>query len=349
MSNWTTDFFKRRIGETIIETTLLNCGYKVERLGCEIQPFSDNHDSTGTTCLPDLLVTAPIDEKRIYLDVKLQPSHPLKVRIEKARVEALKRSYPETLLIFVSAFNGSINCLEISDTALSDEQTDGKNCYELDLLSEVWKPLWEYFPLVEKGEKTDRLWQEMKSVLADFAGNRLMKSRDNGFFDEEREALKKYVEKHWHPGMLAQEIHGLNMPMADLDEIWKHALEIHAFRFAFEMCGDENLDHPAFSQIMDKVLGRIGDRFITIPYQDIKNALGAHPELYARIQVLEDEVRRTSPWDAAMFMMEGLLEIIPPGIGTAWVMPEKGSGTDPIEVDLRTILTLLQRRNCLYD
>jgi hypothetical protein len=47
--------------------------------------------------------------------------------------------------------------------------------------------------------------------------------------------------------------------------------------------------------------------------------------------------------------MEGLLELIPPGIGTAYILPEKDSSQRILEVDFHTVLRLLQRRNCLYD
>ena len=48
-------------------------------------------------------------------------------------------------------------------------------------------------------------------------------------------------------------------------------------------------------------------------------------------------------------MLEGLLELVPPGIGTAYILHEKDSDQDILEVDFHTVLRLLQRRNCLYD
>ncbi|MBN2240388.1 MAG: hypothetical protein JW712_11495 [Dehalococcoidales bacterium] len=350
MEKRTTEFFKNRIGQVILESTLLHFGYKVERIGCEISPFTNTEDADISDYLPDLLVTEPEGDKKTYLEVKLYASHPLEVLIEKSRVDMLKKRYPGTVLVFISAYNGSVNCIDIDNPVISGKTLNEEGMYRVDLLSDDWKPLWDFFPLVEKGEKTDALWQEIKSVLGDFAANRLTTSRDTGFFVEEKENLKKYIEKHWHPGMLVQDISMLNVEYADIADIWEHAMNIHAFRFAFDLCGGEaNMDHPAFSQVMDKLLGRIGERFVTIPYQEIKEALGTHPELYARLQALEDEVSRTSPYDAAFVLMDGLLEIIPPGIGIAYVVPEKGTQEDMIEIDYYTVLRLLQRRNCLYD
>ncbi|UCC17332.1 MAG: hypothetical protein JSU58_01970 [Dehalococcoidales bacterium] len=339
-----TESLKNRIGEAIVETTLVNFGYTVERIN-QVQ-------KTGTTeqvSTPDLLVTDPKNNSQIYLEVKLRSQEPMKIRIEKAQVDYLKINYPDALLVFVSAFNSSINCLEVIDPVLNDDNLNEEGCYELKLLANEWKPLWNYFPLVQKGDKTDALWYSLKDVLDDFAANRITHNKDNEFFAEEKESLKAYVQKHWHPGMMDHNIHMIDPDITDITDVWEHALAIHAFRFAFEMCGNENIDHPAFSQVMEKVLGRTGEKFITIPYQDIKKALTEHPELYKQLQELEEKVSNTPPYDAGVVMMEGLLEIIPPGIGSAYVLPEKDSDQDILEVDFYTVLRLLQRRNCLYD
>jgi len=350
MTNRTTEFFKGRIGQAILETTLLHFGYKVERLGCKIAPIFETKNYEGTDYLPDLLVTKPGDGEKTYLEVKLQRAHPLSVRIPKAQVHMLRQAWPNTLLVFVSAYNGSINCLDINDTVLNDEILDDEGFYRLELLSEVWKPLWEFFPRVEKGEKTDDLWQDLKAVLDDFASNRFSASRNTGFFAEEKDSLKKYIERNWHPGMLDQDIHMLNVDTAGIDEIWEQAISIHAFRFAFDLCGgEENIDHPAFSQVMDKLRGKTGEQLVTIPYQAIKKTLTEYPDLYSKILELEKEVSNSSPYDSAVLLLEGLLKIIPSGLGTAYVRPEQRTKNEPIEVDFRTLLTLIRRSNCLYD
>lgn len=350
MADYITDFFKGRIGQAILESTLLHFGYRVERLACQVTPVLDSREFENVDFLPDLMVTAPDSEEKTYLEVKLQPSHPLGVRIPKTQITILKRDYPDTWLVYVSAYNGSINCLSVNDPVISDENLDDEDCYRINLLAEEWKPLWDLFPKVEKSDKTDALWYEMKSVLSDFAANRLSGSKNTGFFAEERDSLKQYLGKHWHPGMLVQDIKQLNVETAGIEEIWERAIAVHAFRFAFELCGGEaNMDHPAFSQIMDKMRGRTGERLITIPYQNIQETLTEYPDLYKKLQELEETVRKTSPYDAGVVLMEGLLEIIPPGIGSAFVLPEQGAKDEPIEVDLRTLLVLMQRRNCLYD
>ena len=339
-----TDSFKNRIGEAIVEATLVNFGYTVERIGQVHKTESSEQIST-----PDLLVTDPDENKQTYLEVKLRSPEPMKILIEKSQVDFLKSNYPDALLVFVSSFNGSINCLEIKDPLLSDENLNEESWYDLELLADEWKPLWDYFPLVLKGDQTDALWYSLKGVLDDFGANRIAHYKDSEFFAEEKESLKAYIQKHWHPGMMDHNIHMIDPDITEITDIWKHALAIHAFRFAFEMCGNDNIDHPAFSQVMDKVLGRIGEKYITIPYQDIKKALTEHPELYRHLQELEEKVSTTPPYDAGVVMMEGLLDIIPPGIGTAYILPEKDSGKSNLEVDFHTILRLLQRRNCLYD
>jgi len=339
-----TDSFKNRIGEAIVETTLVTFGYTVERIG-QVQKIGVAEQIST----PDLLVTDPNDNKRIYLEVKLRSPQPMKIRIKKSQVDFLRSNYPDTLLVFVSSFNGSINCLEVKDPVLNAGTLSEEDWYDLELLADEWKPLWDYFPLVQRGDQTDALWYSLKRILDDFGANKITRNKDSEFFAEEKESLKAYIQKHWHPGMMDHNIHMINPDMVSITDVWKHALAIHAFRFAFEMCGNENMDHPAFSQVMDKVLGRIGEKYITIPYQDIKKSLTEHPELYKQLQELEEKVSTTPPYDAGVVMMEGLLEIIPPGIGTAYVLTEKGSDQEVLEVDFHTVLRLLQRRNCLYD
>ncbi|MBN2075833.1 MAG: hypothetical protein JW762_09810 [Dehalococcoidales bacterium] len=339
-----TDSFKNRIGEAIVETTLVSFEYTVERISQVQKTESSEQLST-----PDLLVTDPNDNKQTYLEVSLRSPEPMKIRIEKSQVDFLKSNYPDALLVFVSSFNGSINCLEIKDPLLSDENLTEEGWYDLELLANEWKPLWDYFPLVQKGDKTDALWYSLKGILDDFGANRITHNKDSEFFAEEKESLKAYIQKHWHPGMMDHNIHMIDPDITEITDVWEHALAIHAFRFAFEMCGNDNIDHPAFSQVMDKVLGRIGEKFITIPYQDIKKTLTEHPELYKQLQELEEKVSTTPPYEAGVVMMEGLLEIIPPGIGTAYILPEKDSDRGNLEVDFHTVLRLLQRRNCLYD
>ena len=142
-----TDSFKNRIGEAIVETTLVSFGYMVERIGQVHMTGTLEHGST-----PDLLVTDPNENKQIYLEVKLRSPEPMKIRIEKSQVDFLKSNYPDALLVFVSAFNGSINCLEIKDPLLSDANLSEEGWYDLELLAKEWKPLWDYFPLVQKGD-----------------------------------------------------------------------------------------------------------------------------------------------------------------------------------------------------
>ncbi len=344
MKSQAIDSFKNRIGEAIVEVTLASFGYTVERID-QIQKIGP----TEPVSTPDLLVTDPNNNQQTYLEVKLRSSEPMKIKIEKSQVDFLRSNYPDALLVFVSSFNGSINCLRVKNPILNDKNLNTEGCYELELLANEWKPLWDYFPLVQKGEKTDALWYSLKDVLDDFGANRIKHNKDNEFFAEEKESLKAYIQKHWHPGMMDHDIRMIDPDYTDISGVWEHALAIHAFRFAFEMCGNDNMDHPAFSQVMDKVLGRISEKYITIPYQDIKSALTEYPELYKKLQELEEKVSTTPPYDAGVVMMEGLLEIIPPGIGTAYILQEKNSSQGALEVDFHTVLRLLQCRNCLYD
>ncbi|MFC2039124.1 hypothetical protein ACFLUG_05080 [Chloroflexota bacterium] len=349
MNYWGTNIFKGRIGEAIVESTLLQFGYKVNRIGHEYEYNPETNDLEYKRFAPDLLVIDPVNKKNTFLEIKLRSFHPMKVKIEKAQIERSKRYYPKTVLVFVSAYNGSINCLDIQNPVLNDDILNKDGFYELDLLDEEWQPLWHYFPLVQKGEQTNDYWYSLKETLNDFASNRNSKTKDSGFFAEEQETLSEYITQHWNPLMLDHNIISMNPDKLSLEAAWKQAIDIHSFRFAFELCGQDNVDHPAFRQVMDKIRGEMGEKYITIPYEDIKESLSAHPELNLKMEQLEKDIQDAPPFDAGAFLMERLLEIVPPGIGKARLLPEKGYPEDSIEVDLYTVLALLERRNCLYD
>ena len=68
MENRASDFFKGRIGQAILESTLLQFGYKVERIGCELSPVVEKEDTVWPDLLPDLKITAPEGGKPVYLD-----------------------------------------------------------------------------------------------------------------------------------------------------------------------------------------------------------------------------------------------------------------------------------------
>ena len=110
---WASSIFKGRIREAIVESVLLEFGYKVDRIG---QEFGKPRFT------PDLLVRDPNTKGKTYVEVKLRTARPMSVRVEKIKLERIRRYYPQTILIFVSAYNGSVNCANIRELASGEKK-----------------------------------------------------------------------------------------------------------------------------------------------------------------------------------------------------------------------------------
>jgi len=271
----------------------------------------------------------------------------MSVQLEKTRIERLRRYYPKTVLIFVSAYNGSINCIDVQHPSFNSNNAIKADHYEFDLFSEDWKPIWHYFPLVKRGKRLSDHWALLKEYMHSFAKNRLLKSREQAFFEDEREALIDYIDSNYDARMIEYNIISAELEQLSLADLWEKALRINAFSFALNLCGEENMHHPAFNQVMDKILGQEGERYLTIPWGEIEDLLKPFPDVLDKYRSLARSLQDSSGKETMTKLLGGLYNMLPPGIGKAFLLPEKGSMDDAIEIDMRTALAISQRRNCL--
>ena len=176
---------------------MLEFGYKVDRIG---QEFSNPRFT------PDLLVRDPDSKNKTYVEVKLRTARPMSIRVEKKRLERIQRYYPQTVLIFVSAYNGSVNCAEIHELTSDEMKSQPGNFYEFDLFSDHWKPIWHFFPLVKPGERLTNLWTYLKECMHIFVESKVRKPTEKELFEDAREVLLDYIESNWKPRMLRYDI-----------------------------------------------------------------------------------------------------------------------------------------------
>ena len=347
-SQWALNVFKGRIGEAIVESVLSEFGYKVDRIGQEYQSTRQKRIVARQRFAPDLLVIDPTTQNKTYIEVKLRGARPMSVRIDRAKLQRLQRHYPETVLVFVSAYNGSVNCANTSSLSPDDNNLRSDDCYEFDLCSDEWKPIWHYFPLVKPGKRLADLWTRLKECMHSFAQSRILSCKEQLLFEDEREALTEYIEENWdacmlHPSFTCDK----QVDNLSLEELWEKALDINAFLFALELCGEQNVGTLEFVKVMDKVRGEVGERYISIGFEEIKETLQLYPDLLARFTEFWKTSSSQIQSHTAPQLLERLYDLLPSGMGKAWLSPEKAPQGEGVEIDIRTVIAMLRRRNCL--
>lgn len=269
---WASSIFKGRIGEAIVESVLLEFGYKVDRIG---QEFGRPRFT------PDLLVHDPNTGNKTYVEVKLRTARPMSVIVEKKRLERIRRYYPQTVLIFVSAYNGSVNCAEIQELTSDEIKLQPDGFYEFDLFSDHWKPIWRFFPLVKPGERLTNLWTTLKECMHTFAESKVRNPKETELFEGERKELLGYIKDNWNPRMLQHDILIKDIETLSLRELWGKTLEINAFLLALDLNGEENIATIDFQKTMDKVRSRTGEHYVAIDIQEISEILRPYPDLHS--------------------------------------------------------------------
>ncbi len=334
---WASSVFKGRIGEAIVESVLLESGYKVDRIG---QEFGSQRFT------PDLLVRDPNTKNKTYVEVKLRTARPMSVHVEKKKLELLRRYYPQTILIFVSSYNGSVNCAKIRELTSDEIKLQSDGFYEFDLFSDHWKPIWHFFPLVKPGERLTNLWTTLKEYMHTFAKSKVQNPKKMELIEGEREELLGYIEESWNPHMLQHDILIKDIEKLSLRELREKVLEINAFLLALDLNGEENIATIEFQKTLDKVRGRTSEKYVAIDVHEISELLRPYPDLSARFtQLIKDQQDAHSP--GLVLFLEELYNILPPGLGKALLTAGGTSLNEALEIDLRTALALAQRRNCL--
>jgi hypothetical protein len=276
----------------------------------------------------------------------------MSVILEASRLENIRRYYPGTILVFVSSYNGSVNCANVDDISPDRFSVRSDGFCEFDLLRPGWKPIWQYFPLVQPGERLQRLWATLKSDLHNFAESRISRTKELESFQGERKELETYIEEKWHPDMKPYTEGYSDLKALTLDQLWEEVRRINACLFAINVCGYENMGTDGFSQAVYRLLGERGEQHVTIDLNELREALEPHPDLLRRFDAIRllaglehDLVQRNAP-GLSRIMFE-FFQSLPAGIGKAYLLPEQGALDDALEMDFKTVFALMQKRNCL--
>lgn len=350
---WANSLFKGRIGEAVVEAVLSEFGYQVVRTGQEYLRSGEAHDGRGVFA-PDLTVTNPLTGLTKHVEVKARFARPMSVIMEQARLEAIRRDYPGTILVFVSGYDGSINCSDADkmSAALRKARPDG--FVEFDLLRNGWQPIWQFFPLVKPGERLNRLWEQLILTLQTFGERSVRMTKEVEMFEDERASLIDYVDSQWNPQM-KQYIEGETIPEGlNLPQLWNLARQINAFLFALDVHGENNIDTREFHFTIDKVLGAMGEKYLTLDFEELGKALRPHPEALRRYEELlsvepeewlSDATAPPQGMKQSRRFLEKLQRILPPGVGKAYL---EGPETPfEFEIDLRTAIAMASKRNHL--
>lgn len=345
---WASSLFKGRIGEAVVESVLSEFGYQVARSG---QEFRQLPGSPQQVVAPDLAVTDPRTKSTKYVEVKLRSARPMSVILESSKLEDIRRYYPGTILIFVSAYNGSVNCTNVDGISEDNYVVTSDGLAEFDLTRRGWRPIWDYFPLVQPGEQLQHLWTDLKSALHYFGQFQMRRGDNEQALEDERDFLEAYIEDCWVPGF---EI-GLHLVKPEKDstitELWEIARGINATRFAVDQYApDGDIGIFDLMYIVNKVLGRSGEEQGSIDLNALRMELLAYPDLLARFDDIRSQPFPDGPsnhQELGRRLFDEVLRLVPKGVGKAYLGTNQHSVEDALKIDLRTFIALAERRNRL--
>ncbi|GEM_PF-2879943 len=346
---WANSLFKGRIGEAIVEAVLSEFGYQVDRTGQEYFHSGESAETSSRGALaPDLSVTEPKTGLITHVEVKARFNRPMSVIMEHKRLEAIKLLYPGTLLVFVSGYNGSVNCANVDEMSSNLFKIRSDGFCEFDLTKGGWRPLWHFFPLVKPGERLDKLWVDLKDSLHSFGERHIRLSEERELFEGERESLIGYIEDLWDPRMKQYIQQDAILDDLNQTQLWNHVREINAYQFALDLHGEENIDTLEFRSTMGKLVGEKGEQNLTLDLRKLQEALSSYPEALRQYEALlsvATALPTGGKWGRTF--LEKLQQILPPGVGKAYL----GGPDTPLDaslvIDLRTAVALANKRNQL--
>ncbi len=334
VSNWATSLFKGRIGEAVIEAVLSEFSYQVTRSGYE------QLSSGSVRATPDLVVTHPGTRERRYVEVKYRSARPTSVQLDGKRLAEYRASYPRTVLAVSSAWDGAIYCAEVEDLPT----TPGN--FSVSLLDEVWRPIWHFFPLIKRGERLKRTWQELQRTLSMYGTRQSFGRRDQKLWEAEYDVLTLFLKESWTED-LAQ--HGITEPQVDkmtLEELWETARHINAVSLAEQLldpADDNPIDGLLMLPTVNRALGRRGENHLVIDLTKLATALGReHGDPNVRSLATRITGMMKSFMDGgSTIQSDQLLAAIPDGIGEVYLTDQAMSPQDMERVDLKTAIRLV--------
>jgi len=350
-TNWASSLFKGRIGEAVVESVLSEFGYQVDRSGQEFHRLPAQSGLAQEVLAPDLAVTDPKTGSTKYVEVKFRSARPMSVILEKARLEDIRRYYPGTILIFVSAYNGSVNCANVDEISEDNYKVTPDGFAEFDLTRRGWRPIWDFFPLVQPGERLKQLWTELKAALHNFGEFQMSRGDNEQALEDEREFLETYIEEYWKPGMELDIQVGPPEEDSTINELWKIARSVNAIHFAVDL-HDPNDEIEIFDlyYIVNRLLGKSGESQGSIDLEALRKELLAYPDLLSCFDDIRSQAGGDDPIINQMLsrrMVDEVFHFIPKGVGKAYLGTNQHSLEDALEIDLRTFISLAERRNRL--
>lgn len=178
-NNFALSLLKGRIGESVVETYLLACGYQVYPYGYEnnyanITRFVKKDQSDAITTkirsMPDLLVCDRDNNERFLLQIKTTNTpDEASYWIKKEDFESYVNYWAEALLVIFSIRTGKIYCLKIADIKNPKEAPlpgTSENGFFLNLSD--FHDFTKYFNLI-KPYQYFRLNKEITNILNDFS------------------------------------------------------------------------------------------------------------------------------------------------------------------------------------
>ena len=192
----------------------------------------------------------------------------------------------------------------------------------------------------------------MKSVLHDFAEFHVNRNANDPVLEDEGDFLKDYIEEYWLPGF-ENEL-SLTKPTKDstINDLWEIARKVLAVNFAIDVHDPEEAK-PSFEliYIINRILNKRGESQGSVDLEALSEELLPYPELFAKLEDLRSRPLRRDDTNENYLrsreLFDEVLHHLPKGVGKAYLGTDQHALEGALEVDLRTMLAFVERRNRL--
>ena len=346
-NRWSNNLFLGRIGEALVESVLSDYGYRVTRTGGEFRLPGSEPLTLEQRTRPDFWVFSSSEDEGRYVEVKARSWRPMRVLMGRSEVDNINRIYPDTLMVFVSSYDGSLNCAPVSEITADMYLEDSDDMLEFDLTRDGWRPIWDFFPRINPDEELADLWKSLTNTLEGFGNRRVQYSKGEELYEDELQSLKAWVDKFWEDWMPD---YGLKAK-PEIDSraaYWELVREMNSILLVAELFGGENFGTREFLSTWGIAKGEKGEGSITLDLQEIFELIGSDPANESNFRrTLSEITSRKDNAPSGSRLLELIAKSLPAGVGKAYI-PVEGSPLDEaLEVDLRTAWAMARGKNRL--
>ena len=130
--------------------------------------------------------------------------------------------------------------------------------------------------------------------------------------------------------------------------MWSIARRINGNNILAELFGKGILGTREGIVALGKAIDHKGEQWVSVDLESIRSVIGENPRSLERLDAVLNNPAEL-PGGATSFevLLRVLSEVLPAGSGKALLHVEGASVDDAVEIDLRTALAMLERRNCL--